>query len=328
MLSIFRTSQLFFGVFLLLYAIFLHGSSWIIPIDWEPTNAGVWGQWVYGKVGFNTHTALTLGILLVFAQAIALNALESTFRLSAEVSLFPGVFLILVSSTSPYFLGLSPLHFANFFLLIALIQLMDTYKKASCADLIFNTGFWIGVASLFYPGYTVFILLAFAGLNILRSYNIRERLMVLLGFSVIHILVGTYYFWHNQFEQYWSVQYQEPFSLLSGPTFTLNWGGWLAILFFGILLMVMLFSQGFFLSKRIIQTQKRINILFWTLLIGGLTLLFQTTPGPDHLLIMAVPLGYLLSMRIISLDRNWAELIHFLLLAFVLFCQFEARLFG
>ncbi len=124
-----------------------------------------------------------LTIVLLSLQAVLINVLVSNHRLASEVSLFPGLFYILIASSLPDFLCFSPIHLANTFLIIALGILMATYKQSSCADLIFNVGLWLGVASLFYPPFLLFLFVGMAGLNVLRAYKIRERLMILAGMA-------------------------------------------------------------------------------------------------------------------------------------------------
>jgi hypothetical protein len=81
------------------------------------------------------------------------------------------------------------------------------------------------------------------------------------------------------------------------------------------------------MGKRVIQSQKRINILYWFMLLSPLTLVFQNNIQLDHALAVAAPFGFLLGMFFSSIPSNWAELTHLVWLAFLLFFQYKDLIF-
>ena len=117
-LSFFRTNQLIVGVFILGYALLLHAVCFwepAVPIADAPGIANEWLQLVFNE-RLTWHLPATL--LLLFTQALLVNGLIFKHRMLSPVNLFPGVFLVLVSSVIPEFLSLSAYHFANIFLLL------------------------------------------------------------------------------------------------------------------------------------------------------------------------------------------------------------------
>lgn len=325
MLSLFRSNQLLLSVLLLFYALLLHLSTFIIPVHDVPTNEGVLSTWVLDWIGRNGLFSNVIALLLVFFQAVWINVFVAKHRLASSVSLFPGLFYIFIASLFPDFLYLSPPLLANTFYIFALFEIMEVYKKASCADRIFNIAFWISVASLFYLPYIVMIILGFIGLGILRGFNITERLILLVGILVPYILVGTWTFWTNQFDQFIQHHFQDNFAFFVLPhsfdTLTL-----VQLIIFGLFLFFVLFSRNQYLHKRKIQAQKNIDILYWAILIGGLTIIFQSNISLEHLLILAPPIGILLSFNFLTMNNRWAEVIHFLLLLGVLIFQYRSWL--
>ena len=117
---------------------------------WEPSSAGVLSHVAYNYLGTHGWLPDLISLILVLLQALLLNILSARFRVSREVTMFPGLFYILLMSTLPSFLHLSPVLMGNTFLILAISSLFNAYNKSSVADSIFNIGFWIGVASLFY----------------------------------------------------------------------------------------------------------------------------------------------------------------------------------
>lgn len=326
MLRIFRTNQLLFGIVLLFYGAILHFSIWLYPIELTSARYGILGQWINQLGATHYYWLQGVALLLLFLQGFALNFLVAEHRLSTEVNLFPGLVYLLLTSSIPEFLAISPLHFANVFLLISLWQLMTIYKVPSCADRIFNIGFWIGVASLFYLSYGVFLILGLVGLNIMRAFSLRERLQMILGFIMPYLLCGLYFFWTDRWDDFIQSQFVSSFGFLSfrlTASLSIN----IAIALFIIFLIIVLMSSNGYLYKTQIQVQKKISLLFWTLLIGSSSLLIQKNIGLEHLLIMALPLSILLSINLTKLSPRIADTVHIVLWAGVLFYQLKDLIF-
>ncbi|MCB0546340.1 MAG: hypothetical protein KDD19_02075 [Phaeodactylibacter sp.] len=307
---------------LVFYIALVRVSVWLVPSQWEPSGYGPFAEWVYNQVGYAGQTADIVAMALLLGQAFFLNYFISEHRLASEVSLFPGVFYVLASSLLPEFLHLSPLLMANTFFLIVLAEIFATYKKVDCADRIFNIGFWAGVGSLFYPSYLFLFIVGFVGLNILRAFKFRERLMVLTGMLAPYILVSTYYFWTGDFFTAWMERLLSSFAFLDFIP-TPNWLVYRSLAIFAVLILVVLFSYRSFLLKQTMQVQRKINILYWSLLATALTLLIQPEIEIGHLMVTVVPIGTMLSFNFIRMPGRMAEVIHLLILVIVLFLQFR-----
>lgn len=311
MLSIFRTNQLFTGVLLLLYAALLHVEVWIAPTPIDTAQGGFLYQMLLSVLPKEPIVLGSIGVFLLFMQAFLLNFMEYTYRLDREMHLFPGVFYLLFTAYSTSFSVLSPIHFANLFLFLALFELMGLLKKAEVTGGIFNIGFLLGIAGLFYPTYLVFIVFAFIALNIVRTFNIRERIIILTGVLVLYYLSGSLAYLTNTWDSFSSLQGMHAFGffqIASLDTLPITLLPWV------VLLGVILFSSAIFVQKRTMQTQKRVTLLFWILLISIGTLPFQKQLSLEHVLVLALPMAYLTAMWFFQLKRNWAELLHLLLL--------------
>ncbi len=323
MLSIFRSNQLLLSLLLLFYAGLLHLSVYWNGTPWEPAQYGLFSELVYQWVGKSGWLSQAITVVLLSIHGTMLNGLNFTHRLIDEVNLFPGLFYVLIACLLPEFLYLSPLHLANTFYLLALIDLMAIYNRPRSAGLIFNAGLWIGIGSLFYFSWFIFILLALIALNILRAFDIRERLMVLVGVLVPYILTALFFFWFDLLDYFLDRQFRLSYAWFDfRPALPLP-ATYFKLGVFAVLLLVVLFSHNRYLFKKTIQVQKKINLLFWGLLCSGLTLLFQPAIQLDHLLMLAPPLGLLLAINFTRLNRNWSELLHLLLLMIAFALQFQ-----
>lgn len=323
MLTLFRTNQLIFSVLLIFYAVALHLCVFVIPDDWTPRSAGFFSKLLYEWIGFKGVLPDIIAILLLFAHAIAINVLAARHRLADVVTLFPGLFYLLVVSALPEFLHLSPLHLANTFYLIVIFELMATYKQPSCADRIFNIGFWLAVGSLFYFSYLIFIIFGLIGMNTLRAFKLKEWLMMLSGAAVPYLLIGTYFFWIDGLDAFVQQQFADNFGFWALISLE-GIEGYFKLAFVGFLLLIVLLSYSLYVFKKNIQVQKKIGILYYGLLFAIGTALFQSGVQLDNLLVLAIPMGILLAINFLSISSRWAETLHLILLFIVLFFQYRA----
>ena len=322
MLALFRTNQLLTSVLLLFYLGALHGYAFFNPVELGNIPMGIGMEWIYHLVGKSGWLANLFSILVLFTNGFLLNVLVSEQRFAKEVNLFPGLFYCLLSSAFPNFLALLPVHLANTFLILVLFEMLSIYRKPSCADRIFNIGFWISVASLFYFSYIVFLLLAIISLTIFRAFRLREQFMVIIGALTPYILVGTILFLTDQFpaliqQHFWA-------NLAFLPLLNIQLEKHLPeLIFFSIILLVVLTSYGLYMSRKNIEAQKKIDLIYWGILISAFSLFIQTNIPIWQLLFLAPFLGIFLALTFENLGNQTAEVLHILVLLGILFIQYQ-----
>ncbi|MCP3932589.1 MAG: hypothetical protein GY705_26260 [Bacteroidetes bacterium] len=325
MLNIFRTNQILASIIYLPFIVVLRVSAIWFPLSEVSASRGAFSELVYNWIGVQGIVPAIVAMLVLFFQAILVNLLVMRNRLANDINLFPGLVYILFASCIPNFLYLSPMLMANTFLLIALWNLMQTYKTPASADWIFNTGFWIGIASLFYFPYIWFFFAGFVGLNILRAFRINERMMLFIGIIVPYFLTAVYFFLQGQLLAFWKSQIVDNLSFFDIDLFW-DWIAIVKIVFFGLLFLLILASYNQYVSKKTIDVQKKISILIWTLFIGIFAMIFQSNVTTEQLLILTLPLGIFFSFNLTLMQSRWAEITFLLLtvgvLAFQLYPHF------
>jgi hypothetical protein len=326
-LSIFRTNQLIVNILLIFYAAILLSATLLSERVWQAGPQGIAFHWLTQFFQGSAMIAWITGLVAVVLGAFLVNYLDLAFRLSREINMIPGLVYVLFCSSIPDAGFASPIHFANLFLLLALYEVMDTFKRASVADRVFNAGFFLALAGLFYPAYLVFIFLLFRGLNMLRGYSIRERLMMLVGVLVPYFLVGVGSFMLDQYDVFWRLQVSEAYAWLDLRSEKWHLGGALLLLVWGIAILVALYKQNSFQQKRVIQAQRRIDLLYWALLLALLTLPIQKQLGLDQMLCIAAPLAFLSGMHLQEMRRGLSEFLHLIWMALVLIVQYRDFIF-
>lgn len=326
MLSIFRTNQIFTSTLLIFYILVLRAVVFVVPPEWELGSMGVFSKAIVEWIDPTSLWAHVISFGLLLIQAILINTMVSNHRLANEINLFPGLFYILVCCLLPDFLYLSPLLMANTFFIVAIAELFETYKVSTCADRIFNAGFWVGVASLFYFSFIIYIILGLIGLGILRAFYLSERLGLIAGALVPYILTGTYYFWNGELDFFMENQISKNIVLLDFQNVKDQTGNIIKIAAYSLILVWILLTSAQYKYKKIIQVQKKIDIILIAIIVGGLTFLFQSNITVEHFLILGVPVGILLSFNFTGMKKKWAESIHLIILVTVLALQYRSLL--
>ena len=261
-----------------------------------------------------------LACVLVFLQAVYINKIVVKHRLNNIITLWPGLVYILLCSIVPQCTYLSAVLIANSFILAAFSDIFKIYKRPFAVKYIFNSGVFISIAAMIYPPYIAYLLAGFIGLAIIRSFKTKEMLQYLSGVLVQFILYGSWTFYLGVFQEKMGALMEGKFGFPSDiiPKDTIGY------IFLGLILLfivIAIFSYGSYSMKKSIQVQKKIDILFWMILSAMIALFINDHLTVDHLLMLSVPLGILLSMNLLKIKGAiFPELIHlgFLILIFVL----------
>lgn len=325
MLGLFRNNQFTTAFFLALYVGLTHLASllgFVEPQETIVARSGVLYQSWFGWASAHSFYSAAGAAILVFIQSLFVNNLADEFRILNERSWLPGLFYALVTACLPDFLFLSPPLVAATFIPVVLKRIFKTYKQPNATALIFDAAFWTLVASLFYPPALFLLVSAYAGIIVMRAFKLREQLVMSSGIFVPLFLAWLWYFWTDRGGEFWSVQFG---SLIQKYRFesALNTRILLESIMMGVLFLIVLLSYGTYSFRKLNQIQKYVSVLYWFLFAAGLMVLVQSDPPPVHLLMLMPSMGIFLSMTF-SAFRNKliAELLHFVLLGYILFIQF------
>jgi len=319
-LSLFRTNQQLFGIFLLLYGAILRLSWWWIDSPVLPFQVGIGNTWLAQDWLTAPAVSWTLSLVCLCIQAWLVIGIFFQHRIGRHTDLLPGLGVVLLGSMLPVFLPLSSFSVANVAVLLALRSQLLTYRQSSAADLLFNTGFYLGIAGLFQPSYL--LLLPFIGLSttLIRSGRFRDQTTLLFGTFTPLFLVGFAYYWYDHFDFFWTQQWQGAFSL--PQQWTMDDLPWAALIALGSLTLFVLLQAGQYRKKTKMDVQVKLKVVYWYLLGLGLTVLFAQ---PWHLYRWQaiVPIaGALLGLSLSQSKRPVAEVWHLLLLVLLAFLHF------
>lgn len=152
-----------------------------------------------GMVNYKLLAVATAFILLMMGAAI-LNYVINEHEILGKQSYLPALFYILLMSSSPFHLALHPGLFANLFLMLAMNQLFNIYRKEISFSQVFDAGLLIALASLFYLPSILLFPLVWIALIVFRPFIWREWIIALIGLIVPYLYLCVYYFWQGSLD--------------------------------------------------------------------------------------------------------------------------------
>ena len=321
-IALFQRNHIISSIFLLVYTFAIRSFSFFDTPVLTFQGNGILSDFLFERIFTSEFVSDLFACLLIFFQAVYLNRLVITNRLSNTLTQLPGMVYILLSSIIPEMLHLTPVLLAQTFFLIALHYMFVLYKAPTYSRELFNAAFAIGIASLFYSSFVGYFPLLLAGLSMLRSIKQINILQVLAALFVTYFLSMTIAFLWGDLSVTWQ-GIQESFSILSlKMQMDFYHLGYLAFYLIMTVFFLLFFRK--YLQKKGIQAQKKIGILLWIYLFFVISLLIQNNVSWQHFLLLNIPGAFFLSESIIyNRNKSLIELIHIL----IVICTFVLHIF-
>ena len=170
-------------IILLLTGFALWGSSFMfsnapiaLPVEDEHI---LFNLLFYKKFSFlSTKFVCLFSILL---GAFFVNFLTIHHEISSKTNYLPAFLYIIFAFASSTQQNSEPILIANSMLLPAIYFLINGYKQDEALSSFFKAGLFLGLASFFYMYYIILFPIAFIALLILRAFNWREWVILLMG---------------------------------------------------------------------------------------------------------------------------------------------------
>ena len=260
-----------------------------------------------------------LAFLFLLVQAFMINHISTSKGLMERHTLLPALIYVVLMSSDFSMLALHPVLIANFFLLLAINKIFDTFSEKDVAIEVFNVGLLVALAGLFYYPAMLFFLLAVIALFVFRVGNIRGILATIIGFLTPLLFLFVFFYVTDQLEQQLDAifSYTRPF-LVFTHTYGYYSQAFLAVLatlaFFSFL--NVLFRYG---ADKPVRIRKRFIVLVWFFAIGLLSALLTTGFFEVHYAMMLIPLSVFIAVFFMEMKKPfWAELSFSLLLLLII----------
>ena len=141
------------------------------------------------------HIAGTIfTLVLVFVMLFLISGFNTAVFFINERTFLPVILYLLLTAVFPFNQKLNPVLPAAIFLILAMMRIMDAYRKQGIAYNFFDAGILISIGSLFYANLIWFVILLFVGIVMLRTVNFSEIALSLLGLITPFIVVAGFFY--------------------------------------------------------------------------------------------------------------------------------------
>ena len=192
--------------------------------------------------------------------------------------------------------------FANLCLIIALHFFFKCHDKNEGIDEIFQSSFFLALASLFYAPYVLFIFWMWAGLIVYKLYKWRSWGMSILGLLTPFLLLAVFYYLKDipvEAKMFSNVEkwIDINFDFLDIP---------LQVVYIVLLVMFMIPALGNTLSSRsnrIIEYRKKSGVMV-SMFVVSLFPFFLSKTYPNMSFIFAIPLSFFFCNMFMNLNKE------------------------
>jgi hypothetical protein len=280
---------------------------------------------LYGLLKTIIHNNHSIGVILSFLMVSFMSFLLVNFNTSVffihERTFLPALFYVLLGGMFPDQQLLNPVLPASIFLMLAVMRIMDGYHISGTAYNYFDAGLLISTGSLFYANLVWFGLLVIIGIALLRTGNLKEIVIALLGLLTPYLITfGLYYVIGKDVGSLWKLFGENlstkasfyPFQRLTIVT-----------LIFCIALLAISLSQTFKqMNTKKIKSRKTFSLLLWIFLISIVVYTVLPSVSIEMIWITAIPVSYFLTHYFVFVRKKLLpEILFSGLLLFVLLIQ-------
>jgi len=266
--------------------------------------------------------SVAFSAVLVFVLSLLIAFINKRYQFLQIRSHLVALLLILLLGGLVRVHTFHPVYFAAVLFLLAISRLFGTFGQIKAYFGIFEVGFLLGTASLFYFD-LVFIFPAFLiGLVILgHGTQWRTYVILLLGFLLPFLFAFCYFFYTDNISFFTGVLTQKighPFCFLQ-KRFSFYFNLW--IIAFFILIASIDILRAF--DKKSIQTRKYFMVLFFLFLFSIIPFVMFPDSLQEMLVIAIIPVTFLVSNFFAFFKRRfWGELSFTVLFLMAVLMQF------
>ncbi|ADB37047.1 hypothetical protein [Spirosoma linguale] len=269
-----------------------------------------WGiNSVFGRSPLVLHAAATL--VSVF-QIVYFNYLTNNRDVYPDRSFWPGLIYMLFMHLSFDCLTLSPVLMSTSFLLLAFGTLIRQMERRGATDEVFEVGFYIGIAALFYLPSALFILWAILSLLFYTGATFRQYSLSLFGFLFPFAATVLFYYLSDSLDDFnrnllSSVFRVRQYSLSDFKSL-------IASLFIPLGLGILGFLSLFNRSGRYVNFQQRVQqiMAIWSVF-AFLTIGLMPFLAPMVFLSFVPPMAYFAFFYFENIRKGWLAEIAFLI---------------
>ncbi|WP_372947356.1 DUF6427 family protein [Mariniphaga sp.] len=267
---------------------------------------------------------IIIPFILIIGMALIMLQLNNKYNIIRIRTMLPAPLFILIVSGFSDLHTMHPVYFAAFFVLLAIYRLFSAFDEVKPYSPAFDSGFFLGVASLFYFNVFLSFPAFLIGLAVLsREPKWREFIVNAVGFFLPFIFAFSYVFILGKtpaFLETLEMNILTPVVNIKSKLPVLVYLGFLLVL---ILLGSLKLLHQYDTKK--VSTRKYFIVLFLVFLFLLASFLLIPSTSIEIFVIAAIPLTFLLANFFVFLkSRFWGEFLFSLLLISVIILEILA----
>ena len=267
----------------------------------------------------NVFTSLILVLVLGFL----VQQINRQYYIIHERNKLPALIFVIMAGGLTGIHTLHPVYFACIFLALAIYRLFSVLDQAKPYSASFDSGFMLGIGSLFYFNLLILLPAFLTSIGILgHNKNWRVFVVQFIGVLLPFIFALSFGVFTDQFFEIIKIFEQNiitPNNHLKINLFLQIYLGYLILL---IIIGSIIIIQHY--DKKKISSRKFFSVFFLIFVFSIAGLIFVPPASQEMLIIIFIPVSYLISDLLTGFkSRFWSELIFLLLLAIVVFIQIK-----
>lgn len=185
MLSILRNNSPYTAIILFIITLALSLQSLLHPVLPQAGDSQLLYGWILSLLnlllGKSAFAYSLLTVLMVYLQAIYLNAVAARHRLYNRITYLPAYAYIILSAAHPSLSQFNPNLLVNWLILMLVNELLQLQQSHKPNRNLFNIGLLLMTAALMQFASVLLFFFLFPALFILRPFNMREWVITISG---------------------------------------------------------------------------------------------------------------------------------------------------
>src|SRR6056297_286528 len=197
MISVLKSNKPFVIFLIVFSALALWAGNFLDPVVDSfhfDEHAVLFYKLIHQFLAFNASGSFIIALLLLLMQAFLLVQFNRKYILINYRTFLPAFFYVLVAGSFVRLQQVNPVISGTLFMFIAFKFIYDIYRRDYALNRLYMAGFFVALASMFWPPFAVFFIVIWVALSILRPFIGREWIVSLLGFLSPWFFVYTYYY--------------------------------------------------------------------------------------------------------------------------------------
>jgi len=255
-----------------------------------------------------------ISFILLYTQAITLNALVNQHRLMQKPNYLTGMAYLLITSLFAEWNILSAPLIINSLIIWVWSRMSKLYNEPNPKGSLFNIGMAIGISSFFYFPTISFSVLVIVGLLITRPFKLPEWIVALLGLASPFYFLLAYVYVMDKWQGY-----HFPGVAVTLPHFIESrWALAAVIIVLFATVAGFIYVQKNF-RRQLVQARKSWNLIFLYLLIALFVPFINASHSFVYWILSAVPIAVIAGAGFLyPQKRAFPLILHWLMVAFAI----------